>query len=101
MGDNEEASIRMLTTYREMMIQLIQQYCGRVVDCPGDNLLAEFRSVVDAVRCAVTTQQTLQVCNATLATNRAMMLRIGINLSEVIVAGAQIYGEGVNLAARL
>ena len=60
MGDDEEATIRTLTTSRALISSLIQQYRGRVVDAPGDNLLAEFASVVDAVRCAVEIQQQLQ-----------------------------------------
>ena len=62
MGDDEEATIRTLTAYRTVISTLIQQYHGRVVDAPGDNLLAEFTSVVDAVRCAVEIQHTLRSC---------------------------------------
>ena len=64
MGEDEDATIRTLTTYRELMSTLINKHRGRVVDSPGDNLLAEFGSVVDAVRCAVEIQEELRVRNA-------------------------------------
>jgi adenylate cyclase len=72
-----------------------------VVDAPGDNLLAEFASVVDAVRCAVEIQQALKVKNSELPSQRQMQFRIGINLGDVIVEGERLYGDGVNIAARL
>jgi adenylate cyclase len=101
MGEDEEATIRTLTAYREVMGTLIQQHHGRVVDSPGDNLLAEFASVVDAVRCAVEIQQTLRAKNAELPDHRKMEFRIGINLGDVVVEGERLYGDGVNIAARL
>ncbi len=101
MGDDEEATIRTLTAYREVISSLVQHYRGRVVDAPGDNLLAEFASVVDAVRCAVDIQQSLKTKNADLLEHRQMQFRIGINLGDVIVEGERLYGDGVNIAARL
>src|SRR5262245_46041401 len=101
MGDDEEATIRTLTAYRAVISSLIQQYRGRVVDSPGDNLLAEFASVVDAVRCAVDIQQALKVKNDALPEHRQMRFRIGINLGDVIVEGERLYGDGVNIAARM
>ncbi len=101
MGEDEEATIRTLTAYRELMAALIQQYRGRVVDSPGDNLLAEFASVVDAVRCAVEVQHELRVRNAELPDQRKMEFRIGINVGDVVVEGEKLYGDGVNIAARL
>ncbi len=101
MGEDEEATIRTLTVYREVMATLIQKHWGRVVDSPGDNLLAEFASVVDAVRCAVEIQEELKARNAGLPENRRMEFRIGINLGDVIVEGERIYGDGVNIAARV
>jgi adenylate cyclase len=83
------------------MRSLIQQYRGRVVNAPGDNVLAEFASVVDAVQCAVEIQQVLRARNALLPENRRMEFRIGINLGDVIEEGDSIYGDGVNIAARL
>jgi adenylate cyclase len=101
MGEDEVATIRTLTAYREVMSAFIRQYRGRVVDAPGDNLLAEFASVVDAVQCAVETQRELKARNADLPLERKMEFRIGINLGDVIVEKERIYGDGVNLAARL
>ncbi len=101
MGEDEEATIRTLTSHRQVMTFLIPRHRGRVVDSPGDNLLAEFTSVVDAVKCAVVIQTTLRAENANLAQNRRMEFRIGINLGDVVVDGERIYGDGVNIAARL
>src|SRR3989442_12646414 len=101
MGEDEEATIRTLTAYREVMTTLIQQQRGRVVDSPGDNLLAEFASVVDAVRCAVEIQQELTARNAALPAQRKMELRIGLNLGDVVVEGERLYGDGANIPARL
>ena len=101
MGEDEDATIRTLTTYRELMSTLIQKHRGRVVDSPGDNLLAEFLSVVDAVRCAVEIQEELRVRNAELPENRRMEFRIGINLGDVVEEGERIYGDGVNITARV
>jgi adenylate cyclase len=101
MGEDEDATIRTLTAYRELMSTLIQKHRGRVVDSPGDNLLAEFLSVVDAVRCAVEVQEELRVRNDELPENRRMEFRIGINLGDVVAEGERIYGDGVNIAARV
>src|SRR6186997_3269430 len=80
MGEDEEATIRTLTTYRALLTTHIQRHHGRVVDSPGDNLLAEFASVVDAVRCAVAIQHELQVRNSSVSDQRKMEFRIGLNL---------------------
>jgi TolB-like protein/class 3 adenylate cyclase/Tfp pilus assembly protein PilF len=101
MGEDEDATIRTLTAYRELMSTLIQKHRGRVVDSPGDNLLAEFLSVVDAVRCAVEIQEELRVRNAELPENRQMKFRIGVNLGDVVEEGERIYGDGVNITARV
>ena len=101
MGDDEEATVRTITAYREALTSLIQQHNGRVVDSPGDNLLAEFASVVDAVCCGVAVQKEINSRNDKLPENRRMRFRIGINLGDVIQEGERIYGDGVNIAARL
>ena len=101
MGDDEEATVRTLTSYREVLSTLIQQHNGKVLDSPGDNLLAEFVSVVDAVQCAVAVQKEISARNAELPENRRMQFRIGINLGDVIQEEGRIYGDGVNIAARL
>jgi adenylate cyclase len=101
MGEDEKATIHTLTTYREVMTTLIQQNRGRVVDSPGDNLLADFPSVVDAVECAVAIQRELNARNTALPPDHRMQFRLGINLGDVITEGERIYGDGVNIAARL
>jgi TolB-like protein/class 3 adenylate cyclase/Flp pilus assembly protein TadD len=101
MREDEEATVRTITTYRTAVTHLIQQYRGRVVDSPGDNILAEFSSVVDAVNCAVEIQRELAERNVELPENRRMQFRIGINLGDVLEEGERIYGDGVNIAARM
>ncbi|MCG2778218.1 MAG: adenylate/guanylate cyclase domain-containing protein [Desulfobacterales bacterium] len=101
MEDDEEATVRTITAYREVMTNLIQGHHGRVVDAKGDNILAELASVVDAVRCGVEIQKELKVKNDELPEKRRMEFRIGINLGDVIQDGDTIYGDGVNIAARL
>jgi class 3 adenylate cyclase len=101
MGEDEMATVKTLETYKQVMSVLIKQHRGRVIDSPGDNLLAEFASVVDAVQCGVAVQKELLTRNADLPDNRRMQFRIGINLGDVIEEGERIYGDGVNIAARL
>lgn len=101
MGEDEGATVYTITRYREIMADLIEQHRGRIVDSPGDNVLAEFASVVDAVQCAVSIQKEIQSRNAELSIDRRMEFRIGINLGDVIEEGERIYGDGVNIAARL
>lgn len=101
MREDEVATIRTLTAYRKVMTTLIKQHHGRVVDSVGDNLLAEFASVVDAVQGAIAIQKELKTQNAQLPKDRKMLFRKGINLGDLVVEGDRIYGDGVNLAARL
>jgi adenylate cyclase len=101
MGEDEEATLRTLTSHRTLIDSLIAQHRGRIVGTAGDSVLAEFASVVDAVQCAVVIQHTLKVENARLPAERRMEFRVGINLGDVMVEGGQIYGDGVNIAARL
>jgi class 3 adenylate cyclase len=101
MGEDEIATVARLSVYREIMTTLIVQHAGRVVDMAGDNLLAEFPSAVDAVRCGVAVQQRLRVANARLPANRRMRMRIGINVGDILVEEGRIYGDAVNVAARL
>ena len=101
MRDDEEATVKTITIYRKAMTHIIQQYRGRVVDSPGDNILAEFTSVVDGVNCAVEIQRELAERNAELSETRRMRFRIGLNLGDVLEQGERIYGDGVNIAARL
>ena len=101
MDDDEEATVRTLTAYRTAISDLVQQYRGRVVDSPGDNILAEFSSVVEAVNCGVEIQRELAERNADLPDERKMQFRIGVNLGDVIDEEDRIYGDGVNIAARI
>jgi adenylate cyclase len=101
MSRDEEATLRTLKAHLDAMDGLIRQHGGRIVDAVGDNLLAEFRSVVDAVACGVDIQRELEARNAQLSAGRRMPFRIGINLGDVIVEDDRIAGDGVNIAARL
>jgi len=101
MQEDEASTIRRLEESKELMTNHIQQYRGRVVDAPGDNLLAEFGSVVDATECAVKIQNDLKAKNADLPDNWRMPFRIGINLGDVVEENDRIYGDGVNIAARI
>jgi adenylate cyclase len=101
MSIDEEATVRMLTAYKGVMENLIGQHGGRVVDAPGDNLLAEFASVVDAVQCAVEIQKEIQGRNEGVPEDRRMEFRIGVNLGDVLEEGEKIFGDGVNIVARV
>ena len=101
MEEEDMTTVRNLREYQKVIASHIWQYRGRVVDSPGDNLLAEFKSVVDAVQCAVQIQRELAERNSKISDNRKMEYRIGVNLGDVIQEGKKIYGDGINLAARL
>jgi len=101
MRADEDETIRTVTTYRTAIAKLVEQYRGRVVDSPGDNVLAEFGSGVDAVNCAVEVQRELAERNEELPTERKMEFRIGVNSGDVVHEGERIYGDGVNIAARV
>jgi adenylate cyclase len=101
MTQDEEATVKTLKQYRMAISGLVSAHGGRVVDSPGDNILAEFGSVVDAVKCAIKIQKTLKAKNAELPENRRMEFRIGVNLGDVIEEEERIYGDGVNIAARI
>ena len=101
MGEDEKGTVRTLNAYKEVMTNLIQQHHGRVVDAPGDNVLAEFASVVDAVECAVEIQKELKTRNAELPENRRMEFRIGVNLGDVIEEEGRSWEMGSILLHRL
>jgi adenylate cyclase len=101
MAEDEAATVQTITAYREFMVGLIGESRGRVVDASGDNLLAEFSSVVDAVECAASLQAELARRNTELAEARRMEFRIGINMGDVVVQEERIYGDDVNIAARI
>jgi adenylate cyclase len=97
MAEDEAATVKTIAAYREVMASLIKQHRGRVVDSPGDNVLAEFASVVDAVQCAVSVQKEFQARNAELPENRRMEFRIGINLGDVIEEEGRFKVTQINL----
>jgi adenylate cyclase len=101
MGEDEAATVRALGNCRSTAAGVITEHRGRIVDMPGDNMLAEFASAVDAVEAAVAMQARLRECNAALPEGRRMSLRIGVNLGDVIEEDGRIYGDGVNIAARV
>jgi class 3 adenylate cyclase len=101
MGADEEGTLASLKRCREAMGRLIESHGGRVINTWGDGLIADFPSVVEAVRAAVDTQNELAGFNASRPRDGRMLFRIGINLGDVIVEGDDIYGDGVNIAARL
>ena len=101
MGADEEATLKTLRAYREIIYGLIARHDGRVFGTAGDSVVAEFASPVEAVRSAISIQEELRVRNAELPDDRKMHFRIGINLDDVMVEGDNLYGDGVNVAARL
>ena len=101
MREDEEATVRDIAAHRVLIFDIIKQHNGRVVDSPGDNILAEFASVVDAVNGAIKIQQEIKERNADIPEDRRMEFRIGINLGDVIEEEERIYGDGVNIAARV
>jgi len=101
MGQDEAATVTAIRASREIMAAAIEGARGRIVDSPGDNVLAEFGSAVNALKCAVAIQELLKEKNAELPDDRKMVFRIGINIGDVIVEGGEIYGDGVNIASRL
>ena len=101
MADDEAATVATLKSHKEIISSVIQEHSGRVVDSPGDNLLAEFASAVDAVKSAVEIQEKLKAKNSELQDHRQMQFRIGINIGDIIQDKDRIYGGGVNVAARI
>src|SRR5260370_41378192 len=102
MGADEEGALERFKALRgELLEPKIAQHRGRIVKATGDGLLVEFASVVDAVRCAVAVQQAMSEQNTGVGADSRIELRIGINLGDVIVEGDDLYGEGVNIAARI
>jgi len=101
-GEDEEGTLaRLQTLSRELFDPTVAAHRGRIVKTTGDGMLVEFASVVDAVRCATTVQLDLAAANAELPQDKQILLRIGVNLGDIIVGGDDILGDGVNLAARL
>ena len=101
MGDDELATVRTLSEYRSVIGGVVAAHRGRVVDMPGDNILVEFGSAIDAVEAAIAFQKDLAARNAALPEPRRMAFRVGVNLGEIVTEGGRIYGDGVNVAARV
>ncbi len=101
MRADEEATLKILGEYREIIDGLIARHDGRVFSTAGDSVLAEFGSAVEAVRCAISCQEEIASRNAELADDRKLMFRIGINVGDVMVRDGDLFGDGVNVAARL
>ncbi|MEA2986459.1 MAG: adenylate cyclase, partial [Alphaproteobacteria bacterium] len=102
MGIDEEGTLAALTAHRNQLFEpSIAEYHGRIFKTTGDGLLAEFPSVIDAVRCAVAIQDGMRKRNVDLPEDRRIAFRIGVNLGDVIVQNGDVYGDGVNVAARL
>jgi len=98
---DDEHTVRTLSSYRSYFQAEIERSAGRLVDAPGDNLLAEFDSAVEAVRCAIAVQSGLHTRNLALTADRRMLFRIGINAGDILVEDGRLYGDAVNIAARL
>jgi adenylate cyclase len=101
MQENEDWTIKAIVDSRSLMSETITQFKGRVVDAPGDNLLAEFASVVDAIECAVEIQRKLRAKNDDQPNGNKLKFRIGVNLGDIVQQNGRIYGDGVNIAARI
>ena len=101
MAANEEATLGTLRIYRKVIDSLVAKHDGRIFNTAGDAVLAEFGSAVEAVRCAVSIQEELAVRNAQLGDDEQMWFRIGINIGDVMIEGDDLFGDGVNVAARL
>jgi O-6-methylguanine DNA methyltransferase len=101
MAHDADATVRALRTHQERVELLVAAHEGRVIDMPGDHILAVFPTATEAVRCAVATQQALKHHNAELPTENKMDIRIGVHVGELLVEGDRVYGDGVNIAARL
>src|SRR5262245_47660899 len=101
MGIDEVGTLAALTERRAVMDALIARHRGRIASTAGDSVLAEFPSAVDAVRCATEVQASLAAANNSLAPERRLVFRIGIHVGDVMVRAGDLFGDGVNIAARL
>lgn len=100
-AEDEENTLRTLRSYRTLIDKLIARHDGRIFGTAGDSVIAEFASAVEAVRCAMSVQDELRVRNSELPDERQMLFRIGINVGDVMVEGDNLFGDGVNIAARI
>ncbi len=100
MAEDEAGTIRILTAYRLQISSLVGDHRGRVVDAPGDNVLLEFPTALDAVECGVEIQRVIRARNTDIPAEHQMQFRVGIHMGDVALEGDRIYGSGVNIAAR-
>ena len=101
MGEDEEGTLRLFQDCRDIIDGVVAQHRGRLFSCAGDSLMAEFVSPVEAIRCAIEIQKEVEARNAMLTPDRCLRFRIGVNLGDVVIQGEDLYGDGVNVAARL
>jgi adenylate cyclase len=101
MGADEARTVRDLKNHQAVVLPMVGEFAGRIIDTAGDGILAEFPSVVNAVKCAVAIQTKMAQRNATIEPERRMQFRVGINIGDVVFDEARIYGDGINVAARL
>src|SRR5215469_1340859 len=100
-AEDEEETVRRLGAYRTVFEELSTRYGGRIVNMVGDAVLAEFASSVDAARCAIDVQETMRLRNQAYPDSRRMLVRIGITLADIMDKEGELFGDGVNIAARL
>jgi adenylate cyclase len=98
MGADEEATVRDLKSHQAVVLPMVKDHIGRVIDTAGDGILAEFASAINAVKCAVAIQKSMAERNATIDPARRLEFRIGVNLGDVIYDDTRIYGDGINVA---
>jgi adenylate cyclase len=101
MGADEARTVRDLKGHQTVVLPMVSEFGGRIIDTAGDGILAEFASVVNAVKCAIAIQSKMVERNAEIEPKRRMEFRIGVNIGDVICDEARIYGDGINVAARL
>src|ERR1700738_4344834 len=101
MGADETRTVQDLKGHQAVVLPMVSEFGGRIIDTAGDGILAEFASVVNAVKCAVAIQSTMAQRNAGIEPERRMQFRIGINVGDIVYDEARIYGDGINVAGRL
>ncbi len=101
MGADEARTVRDLKEHQAVVLPMVGEFAGRIIDTAGDGILAEFPSVVNAVKCAVAIQSKMAERNAAVEPGRRMQFRVGINIGDVVYDETRIYGDGINVAARL
>src|SRR6202048_4961119 len=101
MGADEGRTVRDLKGHQAVVLPMVGEFAGRIIDTAGDGILAEFASVINAVKCALAIQTTMAQRNAAIEPQRRMQFRVGVNIGDVVYDDVRIYGDGINIAARL